>query len=229
MPRHPNRPIPNLRAASVTRFEELIRPGDWGCQLWTGSLNKAGYGLFTLGGKQFLAHRIAWTLAKGPIPPALDIDHMCCTRACVNVEHLEPVAPSENTRRQVRPAPGWEPAPESTCFPFTLGNRTWFEVQWWALNQEGKVHRRSRGFDTIEEAQQFQAEIAALPYLGRPRTIVEELPDDVRQKLQKCFTDNGVLLWLKDKNRRLGGKRPVDLVRAGKFDEIRECLSWVTV
>lgn len=71
------------------------------CWLWRG---RAGcYGVFFFYenrvGRSVGAHRIAYELANGPIPPGLDIDHLCMVRGCVNPAHLEPVTRSENVRR----------------------------------------------------------------------------------------------------------------------------------
>jgi hypothetical protein len=62
-----------------------------------------GYGLFYLTrngrGTTIHAHRYAWQLLIGPIPDGLQLDHLCRTRSCVNVFHLEPVDGRTNTLR----------------------------------------------------------------------------------------------------------------------------------
>ena len=70
------------------------------CIEHTGYIKPNGYGQVgtTKYGTRY-AHRVAWIEANGPIPGGLDIDHLCRNRACVNVEHLEPVPPDENIRR----------------------------------------------------------------------------------------------------------------------------------
>ena len=73
-----------------------------GCRLWTGAIDGNGYGTLRTGGKSFGAHRLAYELAKGQIPPNLFIDHLCRTRLCVNPEHLEAVTHIENMGRAKR-------------------------------------------------------------------------------------------------------------------------------
>jgi hypothetical protein len=76
--------------------------------LWTGKINSrgTGYGDFTykVEGKPRTvpAHRYAWEMLIGPIPPGMHLDHvaaLCTITHCVWPEHLEPVTPGENTRR----------------------------------------------------------------------------------------------------------------------------------
>lgn len=99
-----------MRRPAAERFLEKIAPGKNGCTLWTGGLNGAGYGQFYLGvtadrptGKGY-AHRFSYELHVGPIPAGMHIDHLCRNRACVNPEHLEPVAPRVNILRGLSPA-----------------------------------------------------------------------------------------------------------------------------
>lgn len=68
------------------------------CWLWTGAIGN-GYGRFTIGRKEVRAHRWAYEALVGPVPPSLDIDHLCRVRACVNPAHLEPVSRRENLLR----------------------------------------------------------------------------------------------------------------------------------
>ena len=79
------------------------------CWPWLDHINECGYGMFY--GGQRRAHRIAYQLLVGLIPPGLELDHTCHTEACpggreclhrrcVNPAHLEPVTKSENARRR---------------------------------------------------------------------------------------------------------------------------------
>lgn len=79
------------------------RPDLGPCWIWTGSLNKAGYGNFgASGAKTTLAHRWSYINFVGSIPKGLTIDHLCHVRACVNyIRHIEPVTQVENFRRRL--------------------------------------------------------------------------------------------------------------------------------
>lgn len=86
------------------RFRAKITPPDErGCMLWTGRPTKVGYGQFSIKGRYFSAHRLAYELAYGPIPDGLVIDHVkargCDSTLCVAPDHLEAVTPGENVRR----------------------------------------------------------------------------------------------------------------------------------
>ena len=72
-----------------------------GCWLWVGATSKGGYGACSLAGIQRYTHRLAYESLVGPIPGALQIDHLCRTRCCCNPVHLEPVTVRENAVRGV--------------------------------------------------------------------------------------------------------------------------------
>ncbi|MFF0395160.1 HNH endonuclease signature motif containing protein [Streptomyces sp. NPDC005248] len=85
------------------RFWSKTREEDHGykspCLTWTASLNEQGYGRFKFDGTVHRAHRLAYQALVGPIPDGLQLDHLCRNRACVNVEHLEPVTARANVLR----------------------------------------------------------------------------------------------------------------------------------
>lgn len=85
-------------------WEKVGKDGPDGCWVWTAGTTPNGYGTFTIGGRQEGtrgAHRVAYELARGPIPPGLQIDHLCRNRLCVNPAHLEVVTNRENVLRGV--------------------------------------------------------------------------------------------------------------------------------
>jgi HNH endonuclease len=72
---------------------------DPGCWEFTGYLDKDGYGRFFSQGRTRPAHRVAYELAYGPVPPGMAVDHTCNNRSCIRYEHLEAVTTAENNRR----------------------------------------------------------------------------------------------------------------------------------
>jgi len=69
-------------------WESTLRDAGTGCIEWTKSTASHGYGQTWDGVTVRLAHRIAWELARGPIPADLTIDHLCRNRICCNPDHL---------------------------------------------------------------------------------------------------------------------------------------------
>lgn len=71
------------------------------CWIWTGAKDKKGYGQFRSGKVMVLAHRFIYEKLVGPIPPNLQMDHICFNTSCVRYfGHLEPVTGLENIRRR---------------------------------------------------------------------------------------------------------------------------------
>jgi hypothetical protein len=79
------------------------RPDLGPCWLWTGRINKMGYGVMSLENQPIYAHRWAYERSIGPIPDSLELDHLCRKPTCVNPTHLEPVTHRINTLRGESP------------------------------------------------------------------------------------------------------------------------------
>ena len=76
-------------------------PAPGGCHIWIGALDKVTHGYAQMGvdGRTVRAHRWIWEQERGPIKDGLTIEHTCGRTSCVNVDHLELVTHSENSRR----------------------------------------------------------------------------------------------------------------------------------
>lgn len=96
---------------TTARGERIpLRERFWGkvittetCWIWTGAKYRNGYGMLGMAGnKKVRAHRLAYELFIGPIPPGMFIDHICHTRACVNPSHLRTATNKQNMENQSR-------------------------------------------------------------------------------------------------------------------------------
>jgi hypothetical protein len=106
-------------------WSKVDKSGD--CWIWTAAIlspagtkyaRTGGYGMFGVGSKVLRAHRVSYEMANGPVPPGLEIDHLCRNKKCVNPSHLEAVTHLENVRRYFRTITsckwGHEYTPENT-------------------------------------------------------------------------------------------------------------------
>jgi hypothetical protein len=100
------------------RFESKLLPGPPSpnedlcpgpCWAWSGATDrKTGYAKFSIRYEDGVwrpttAHRVAWRLYRGEFDPALEPDHLCRNRGCVNPWHGEPVTRSVNMLRGMHP------------------------------------------------------------------------------------------------------------------------------
>jgi hypothetical protein len=82
------------------RYKTNVDPLDRPCWVWTRARDANGYGALGRNGKTLSAHRFVYEQLIGPVPDALELDHLCCNPACVNPDHLEPVTHRTNMERR---------------------------------------------------------------------------------------------------------------------------------
>lgn len=74
-------------------YRHFVIDEDSGCWLWTGPFGRGGYGQFTYNYRRTSAHRAAYEIFIGLIPPGHGhhgtcVLHRCDVRHCVNPDHL---------------------------------------------------------------------------------------------------------------------------------------------
>ncbi len=89
------------RGDLATRFWPHVEKGE-GCWRWTGAQGRTGHGTINLGGGRFGgAHRVAYTLTRGPIPEGMSVCHTCDNGWCVRPEHLFLGTQGDNIRDMI--------------------------------------------------------------------------------------------------------------------------------
>jgi hypothetical protein len=60
-----------------------------GCWIWKARVDRGGYGIFSVSRRRLVrAHRYAWVMLRGRLPPSGCLLHRCADRRCVNPAHL---------------------------------------------------------------------------------------------------------------------------------------------
>ena len=90
--------------ARVRTMRDLLRQSKRmpnGCIEWQGPRNQKGYGQVTSDHGRS-AHRVAWTLVRGPVGASIHVLHSCDNPPCVNVDHLRLGSNADNVRDKVK-------------------------------------------------------------------------------------------------------------------------------
>jgi hypothetical protein len=105
-PEHPALPLPPLEVREVLLKIDRTQGECW---LWTGSIDKDGYGVQRWAypdgrpKNNRPAHQVVWEIANGRWFPVGEWDHRrSCPRHCVNPYHGEPVSKKVNVQRMHR-------------------------------------------------------------------------------------------------------------------------------
>ena len=75
-----------------------------GCWIWKGRPDDDGYARCSMNNTFGRAHRLIYIALVGPIPPTLQLDHLCRVHLCVNPDHLDPVTQRVNILRGFSPS-----------------------------------------------------------------------------------------------------------------------------
>jgi len=89
----------NLTERIIARFlTNVVVLNLDGCWIWQMYCNANGYGQFWVPPNMKFAHRVAYTIWRGPIPPDLLVCHKCDNPPCCNPEHLFVGTAADNHR-----------------------------------------------------------------------------------------------------------------------------------
>lgn len=162
-----------LSENDINRFwSHVAKDAEGACWMWTGGRFVNGYGLLHLKRSPFVAHRIAWVIANGPIPPRLFVLHKCDNKPCCNPEHLFLGTLGDNNRDRARKG--------RSAKGDASGSRRWPEKRqrgsghYYAKLNESKIteirNRRIAGELLKPLAKEYGVAFATISRIGRGET-----------------------------------------------------------
>ena len=104
------RPVLMLPSEEVQeRFWAKVDMPEEGCWLWRAAARGTdGIGVFGFNGQVFYAHRVAFVIARGLIPPGMEVRRSCSNALCVRPLHL--VLVYRSGKNGIRMMPSYEMA-----------------------------------------------------------------------------------------------------------------------
>lgn len=95
-------------------WEKVLIAPFYECWEWSAFCNSLGYGMFRIGKRMPLAHRVSYELNIGAIPNGLLICHKCDNPRCVRPEHLYAGTDADNSRDRVSRGRSFRPIGEKS-------------------------------------------------------------------------------------------------------------------
>lgn len=92
---------PLVTEEQTLRFlSRLHHVNEDGCIMWGGRRNSDG-GKLSFNGKEIAAHRLAYMMHHGAIPPGMHVRHTCNHALCMTKEHLYLAAPATSLKKPI--------------------------------------------------------------------------------------------------------------------------------
>lgn len=124
---------------------KVDRRGDDECWPWTAYRSKKGYGHIKVGGKRgsvIAAHRVAYELKLGDIPPGMLVCHSCDNPPCCNPAHLWVGTNDDNMAdmaRKGRARAGRQPNDEERARGVGNGNAKLTDADVLSIRRDGRT------------------------------------------------------------------------------------------